>query len=116
MIDEQKFIGAQALLKSIIEKLEMPEQEKWAGTLRARFLAAIKIAEDYATIDPGEEWINTGVRVPKAYWDTRNEELIGEGNRPFKDPNGKGWFVSTQKKKIFEFKKMMDEREAQHGA
>lgn len=113
MIDNEKFIAAKALLKSIIEKLDIPENDKWSQTLRIRFTAAIKIAEDYATPKPGEEWINTGVRVPKTYWDTRDAAVIGEGNRVRKTETG--WFIFTQQKNIFDFKKIMDEKEANHG-
>lgn len=109
-IDQEKWIGAQAVVKSIIESLpQIEDNNKFYGILRARFDHAIKIMEEYATINPDDEWINTGVRVPKAYWDTRNEELIMEGNRPMKTE--KGWFIHTQKKRIQEFKKFIDGHE-----
>ncbi len=113
MLDNDKFIAAQALLKSIIEKMDESYDDRWQGILRVRFQRAIKIAEDYATVLADEEWINTGVRVPKAYWDNRDQSIIGENNRPQKTE--KGWMIFTQKKNIFEFKKIMEERESTNG-
>lgn len=74
MLDNDRFIAAQALLKSIIEKLDEHSDDKWQGILRLRFNHAIKIAEDYAKVNPDEEYINTGVRVPQAYWDARKKD------------------------------------------
>lgn len=111
-IDKEKFIAAQAIAKSVVDGLSgVEDEDKFQAKFRIRFKAVIKIVEDYATVAPGDEWINSGVLVPKAYWDTRNPELIGEGNRPMKNEKTGRWEVWTQMKHIVEFKKMIEARE-----
>lgn len=108
-LDNDKFIAAQALLKSLIESMPNIADAVFDKAIKERFSFCIKIAETYATINPDDEFINTGVRVPKVYWDSRKQSIIGEGNRPQKVDDG-GWFIFSRKKDVFEFKKMMDER------
>lgn len=110
MLDKEKLVAAEAILKSLIESLpNVTDNNVFFGLIRSRFQHCIRIAEDYAAIPPEEEYINTGVRVPKAYWDTRDESLIMKGNRPQKTETG--WFIFTKKKDIFDFKKMIEEKE-----
>jgi hypothetical protein len=115
MLDEQKWIGAQAIVKSLLENVPY---EKW-GMLDKHFGECIRIMEKYSMLDPEEELLNTGIRIPKAYWDAQTpeskEQIIGKGNVPRKvlDKEGKslGWFIHCKKKDVDEFKKMMDDRE-----
>lgn len=109
-IDNDKFIASQAIMKSLIESMPSTPDALFEKALKARFQYCIKIMEEYATINPDDEFINTGVRVPKSYWDTRKQEIIGDGNRPQKVED-QGWFIFSRRKDVFEFKKMMDERE-----
>lgn len=110
-IDNDKFIAAQAVVKSLIESMPNTPDGLFEKALKSRFNYCIKMMEEYATVNPDDEFINTGVRVPKAYWDTRLQEIIGNGNRPQK-VGDQGWFIFSRRKDVFEFKKMMDEREA----
>lgn len=110
MIDHEKFIAAQAILKSLIESLPNIEDDNlFYGRIRARFQHATKIAEEYATVDEGDEYINTGVRVPKAYWDTRDASLLN-GNIPRKVEE-KGWFIFARRKDIAKFKTFIETTE-----
>jgi len=106
MLDEQRWIASQAIMKAIIEKPETKVENIALG-----FKSIMKIMEDYSTVNPQEEYINTGVRVPKAYWDATTWEakckIIMEGNRPQKTE--KGWYVFSQQKYIDKFKKFMEE-------
>jgi len=114
-IDKDKLIAAQAIMKSLIDKSEpisvSTKFDAWDSILRRQFAICIKIVEEYATENPDDEWINTGVRVPKAYWDSRDDSLIMEGNRPQKTE--KGWFIFTQKKAVREFKKFIEAKEGE---
>jgi len=111
-LDKEKLVAAQAILKSLIESMpSMESNDKFFGYVNTRFKHCIKMAEEYATIDPDEEWVSTGVTVPKAYWDTRNQEYIGEGNRVQKNEKTGRWEIWTQWKDIKKFKEMMEKRE-----
>lgn len=110
-LDNDKFIASQAIMKSLIESMPNTPDALFEKALKARFDFCIKIMEEYATINPDDEFINTGVRVPKAYWDTRKQEIIGEGNRPQK-VDDQGWFIFSRRKDVFAFKELMDKRDA----
>lgn len=114
-IEKDKLIAAQAIMKSLIDKSTEiganTDFKMWDTVLRRQFDICIKIVEEYATENPDDEYINTGVRVPKAYWDTRDDSLIMEGNRPQKTE--KGWFIFAQKKSIREFKKFIENAQAE---
>lgn len=115
-LDNDKFIASQAIMKSLIESLPATPDSLFEKAVKDRFRICTKIMEEYATINPDDEYINTGVRVPKMYWDNRDQKIIGEGNRPQK-VDDQGWFIFSKRKDVFAFKEMMDKRDAlQQGA
>ena len=64
--------------------------------------AEVKVTdtEDMEVVSTGE-LINTGVRVPKAYWDSRDQSVLGEGNVAQKTE--KGWFIFSPKSDVDKF-------------
>ncbi len=117
MLDQEKWIASQSIMKELVAKMPMLTYANTKEFLETHFEMCTKIMEDYATLSAEDEYINTGVRVPKDYWDLptyeAKEKRIGEGNRVQKvmDESGasKGWFVFSKKKDIEKFKKQFEE-------
>ena len=107
MIDQDKFIAAQAVMKMLVADLE-------GDKLKARFDFAMRVIEEYATVPEGEEFINTGIEIPKQFWNFPNmtvrQEWLTEWGRTQKI-EGKGWYVFVKEKNLPKLKKIFDERD-----
>lgn len=114
MLDEQKFIGAQAIMKSLIESkaIKVPET-----SLSIVFSEIMKIIEDYATIPEGEEFVNTEIPIPKEFWNQTPQtqtQWLTEWGKPMPVVNKVGrkeWFVHTKRVNLAKVKKVFEDRE-----
>lgn len=113
-LDQEKWIGAQAIMKSLIEKILPVENLLDKDILEGFFKRCMKIMEDYATIPEGEEFINTGIEIPKQYWNLPNnlvkQDWATEWGKPMK-VEGKGWYLFCRGKDLPKLKQVFDGRE-----
>lgn len=113
MLDNEKWIGAQAIMKELIgvwRKADTLDPEAW---LKDNFTFCMKIMEDYATLPEGEEFINTGIEIPKQFWNlpnqTAKDDFLTEWGRTRK-VEGKGWYVFCKGKDLPKLKSVFDGR------
>ena len=108
MLDQEKWIGAQAIMKELIAKTGVTK------ALSSDFRDCMRIMEEYATMEAGEEFVNTGIEIPKQFWNlpnnTAKSEWLTEWGKTQK-VEGKGWYVFAKEKNLPKLKKIFDERD-----
>lgn len=110
MLDEQRWIAAQAIMKAIIEKPETKVENISLG-----FKSIMKIMEDYATVPEDEEWINTEIPITRDYWNLTPQnqvKMVTEFGKPMPIVNKVGrkeWYIHVQRKNMKKFKTVIDE-------
>lgn len=113
MIDQEKWIASQAIMKALIEK-----SPSIAGVSFAEdFKRIMAIMEDYATLSEEDEFINTEIGIPKQFWNQdpkAQTSWLTEWGKPLPIVNKVGrkeWFVHCKRKDMAKLKKEFDQRE-----
>lgn len=114
MLDQEKWIGAQSIMKSLLENVPY---ERWPIDLLPNFKIALQEMEKYATIPEGEEWMNTNIEIPKQFWNQSQQaqtSWLTEWGKPMPVVNKVGrkeWYVHCKKADLSKLQKVFDERE-----
>lgn len=114
MLDEQKWIGAQAIMKSLIESGGSKKEN--INNLPETFKFCMDIIENYSILPEGDELINTGIEIPKQFWNlptnAAKSEWLTEWGRTQK-VEGKGWYVFCKRADLPKLKSVFDKRESE---
>lgn len=112
MLDVDKWIASQSLMKELIA--HVPHSEKWESVIKEKFRICTNIMEEYATVPAGEEFINTGIEIPKQFWNLPNNDAkidwTTEWGRPQK-VEGRGWYLFARGKDLQKVKQAFEKRE-----
>jgi hypothetical protein len=114
MIDQEKWIASQSVMKELIAKAPENGFEHWVGE---KFKFCLSIMEEYATLSPNDEWVNTEISIGKEFWNQTPQvqaQWLTEWGKPMPVINKVGrkeWYVHAQRINLEKIKKEFDKRE-----